>query len=264
MLSITGEDTAIGELNPIRYRGYYQDVETGLYYLQSRYYDPTTMRFINVDDPNIIQMGSAEKQELNLYAYCVNDPVNCVDPSGYIATPANVIGAIVGVIGGAVIGNAIVNHFKIGWPWRGLVVSSITALLTVVGWFAGPAIYAVIKPIVIKAITTCSVFFSTAQKWAIQLLGIGQQYIRQALRLVDYNTIRFTNTVLQHLNNSARAVPIRFIIDCIKTGKARPDPRGTSAIMYTITNFYKNGVRYNLEVLFNWSTMTVLHFKYWR
>ena len=91
VLSITGENTAIGKLNPIRYRGYYQDVETGLYYLQSRYYDPTTMRFINADDPHIIQMGSTEKQELNLYAYCVNDPVNCVDPSGYwtIASEAN-------------------------------------------------------------------------------------------------------------------------------------------------------------------------------
>ena len=77
--------TEVAELNPIRYRGYYQDAETGLYYLQSRYYDPTTMRFINADDPNIIQMGSTEKQELNLYAYCVNDPVNCVDPSGYDA-----------------------------------------------------------------------------------------------------------------------------------------------------------------------------------
>ena len=49
------------------------------------------MRFINADDPHIIQMGSTEKQELNLYAYCVNDPVNCVDPSGYwtIASEAN-------------------------------------------------------------------------------------------------------------------------------------------------------------------------------
>ena len=85
MLSIAGEDTAVGELTPIRYRGYYQDVETGLYYLQSRYYDPTTMRFINADDPNVIQMGTEEKQELNLYVYCLNDPVNCVDPTGYDA-----------------------------------------------------------------------------------------------------------------------------------------------------------------------------------
>ena len=68
-----------------------QDTETGLYYLQSRYYDPATMRFINADDPNVIQMGTEEKQELNLYAYCLNDPVNSVDPSGYwtIASEAN-------------------------------------------------------------------------------------------------------------------------------------------------------------------------------
>ena len=56
-----------------------------MYYLQSRYYDPATMRFINADDPNVIQMGTEEKQELNLYAYCVNDPVNSVDPTGYDA-----------------------------------------------------------------------------------------------------------------------------------------------------------------------------------
>ena len=98
MLSIDGEDTAIGELNPIRYRGYYQDTETGLYYLQSRYYDPTTMRFINADDPNIIQMGSAEKQELNLYAYCVNDPVNCVDPSGYFVVRRWMISSVIDVL----------------------------------------------------------------------------------------------------------------------------------------------------------------------
>ena len=67
-------------------------METGLYYLQSRYYDPTTMRFINADDPRIVQMGAEKKQDLNLYAYCLNDPVNSVDPTGYIAT--NVIGPL--------------------------------------------------------------------------------------------------------------------------------------------------------------------------
>mgnify|MGYP002897009999 CR=1 FL=1 len=42
-------DAAIGDLNPLRYRGYYYDAETGFYYLQSRYYDPAICRFINAD-----------------------------------------------------------------------------------------------------------------------------------------------------------------------------------------------------------------------
>ena len=51
VLSVSGsEASTIGQINPIRYRGYYYDTETGFYYLQSRYYDPTTRRFLNIDD----------------------------------------------------------------------------------------------------------------------------------------------------------------------------------------------------------------------
>jgi RHS repeat-associated protein len=54
---ITNDKYSIGYLNPIRYRGYYYDSETGLYYLQSRYYDPELGRFINADDVDIyVQM----------------------------------------------------------------------------------------------------------------------------------------------------------------------------------------------------------------
>ena len=70
----------IGNRNPFRYRGYYYDAETGLYYLQTRYYDPETGRFLNMDD-----LSYADPQTihgLNLYAYCANDPVNFVDPYG--------------------------------------------------------------------------------------------------------------------------------------------------------------------------------------
>ena len=51
VISATG---AMASVNPFRYRGYYYDTETGLYYLQSRYYDPAICRFINADDTNII------------------------------------------------------------------------------------------------------------------------------------------------------------------------------------------------------------------
>ena len=72
--------THIGRLNPFRYRGYHYDECTGLYYLKTRYYDPEIGRFITIDgieyaDPETIN-------GLNLYAYCGNNPVMNVDPTG--------------------------------------------------------------------------------------------------------------------------------------------------------------------------------------
>ena len=70
----------IAEKNPIRYRGYYYDEETSLYYLKSRYYDPITGRFITIDDISYIDPETING--LNLYAYCGNNPVMNVDPNG--------------------------------------------------------------------------------------------------------------------------------------------------------------------------------------
>ena len=71
----------IGNLNPFRWRSYYYDTESGLYYLQSRYYDPETGRFINADDVNYIGV-SGTQIGYNPFAYCENEPVNRMDPFG--------------------------------------------------------------------------------------------------------------------------------------------------------------------------------------
>ena len=80
--NITGTlaDT-LGITNPLRYRGYYYDTETELYYLQSRYYSPDLMRFISQDD---VKLSNAQGEPLgsNLYAYCLNNPVNYSDLYG--------------------------------------------------------------------------------------------------------------------------------------------------------------------------------------
>ena len=70
--------TTIGTLNPLRYRGYVYDAETGYYYLQSRYYDPEIGRFINAD--GLVTTGGLLGN--NMFAYCGNNPVNRIDPHG--------------------------------------------------------------------------------------------------------------------------------------------------------------------------------------
>ncbi len=81
VVSIEG-NIEIADKNPFRYRSYYYDVETGLYYVESRYYDPETGRFINADK---IEGIIWDYTNLNMYVYCGNDPVNYYDPSGEAA-----------------------------------------------------------------------------------------------------------------------------------------------------------------------------------
>ncbi len=70
---------SIANINPIRYRGYYFDMETGFYYLNARYYDPALGRFIN---PDVLVTSGRGISDHNMYAYCGNDPINRLDPTG--------------------------------------------------------------------------------------------------------------------------------------------------------------------------------------
>ena len=86
-LTTTGSlASTVGAKNPYRYRGYRYDTESGLYALTTRYYNPQIGRFINADDAYILEDKDKEEFESNLFAYCVNNPVNRIDTLGLLST----------------------------------------------------------------------------------------------------------------------------------------------------------------------------------
>ena len=83
-------EEVIATVNPFRYRCYYYDSDTGMYYLQSRYYDPVIGRFINADDVSIL--GTSETVSgYNLFAYCENDSINKIDLFGYLSASVEIL-----------------------------------------------------------------------------------------------------------------------------------------------------------------------------
>ena len=86
ILDETGSGTLVSiylqSYNHLKYRGYYHDTETGFHYLESRYYDPTIGRFVSADTTVSTGQGFLG---CNMYIYCLNNPVNYVDYSGYEA-----------------------------------------------------------------------------------------------------------------------------------------------------------------------------------
>jgi RHS repeat-associated protein len=111
--------------NPLRYRGYYYDKETGFYYLNARYYDPKVHRFINAD--SVIAGVSSDVSGYNLFTYCDNDPVNKIDTSGNWPQLTNKQKVAVGL---AVIGVAAVLTIATGGAAAGTVVAAVNCFAT--------------------------------------------------------------------------------------------------------------------------------------
>ncbi len=120
----------IGKYNPFRFKGYYYDVETKLYWVSSRYYSPELCRWISPDLIDYLDHQSIIG--LNLYAYCNNDPVNKYDPTGHSAIALLIafgIGAVLGGIYGGVSAAANGQNVLAGIA-IGAVVGGVTGLIT--------------------------------------------------------------------------------------------------------------------------------------
>ena len=159
--SINKSPSFIGNVNPFRYRGYYYDAETGFYYLQTRYYDPEICRFINADDYELTATLSEIPGQLNLYAYCNNNPIMFTDESGTILLTV-LIGALIGA-GISAVSSAITQKLTTGEVDWGQV--GISAVFGAVGGALG--------------VTGIG---GVAGQFAIQgILGVGETYSLAAL-----------------------------------------------------------------------------------
>ena len=99
LVSSDASGFGLAQINPLRYRGYYYDQETGLYYLQTRYYDPKVRRFLNADDASVLTKDPEQLTEKNLYAYCDDNPVMYRDDAGmFVITVAQVGLGVLGMV----------------------------------------------------------------------------------------------------------------------------------------------------------------------
>ena len=116
----------LAEFNPIRYRGYVYDFETGFYYLNNRYYDPQIKRFINSDEFSYLG-ADGDFASLNLYAYCGNNPIVRKDTQGYAAETVFDFISL-----GFSIADVIANPAN-PWAWAGLVGDIVDVAVPFVG-----------------------------------------------------------------------------------------------------------------------------------
>ena len=135
----------IGDWNPWRWRGKYQDQETGFYYMQSRFYDPVIGRFINADDPRVLPIESLMPNGANLFMYCYNNPVMFRDDTGYgFFTSLILVGILVGfAIAGAVTGAVVAyrnDQNPIAGFFMGFGLGLVAGGFVIVTWGAGATI----------------------------------------------------------------------------------------------------------------------------
>ena len=170
----------IGHKNPFRYRGYYFDTETGLYFLQTRYYDPDTGRFLSPDDFSYIDPDTVGG--INLYAYCNGDPVDYVDPTGRFPWAIVALIALSGLLGAGLKLNSNARHGKTGSElWKGTIGAGLGASSgTAVSLFSGGA-GIIVAPLAGAAAETA---VNTIENWIcgdeITLKGIVSEYINAA------------------------------------------------------------------------------------
>ena len=168
-------DCGIANVNPFRYRGYYYDSEIGLYYLQSRYYNPTVGRFVNADE--LCYALSEKLITVNLFTYCSNDTVNLLDFKGNFGTPIQWVCAIISGAVGWHFGDQVARGIGLfpgkWWQWQTAAYWIVRDLVAVGGAVLGYVAGTVLLKLATKYLLMNPGVASRMPKILLWFLGMG-------------------------------------------------------------------------------------------
>jgi len=259
MTYYTATANSPGLKNPFKYRGYYHDSETGWYYLQSRYYNPSWGRFISADD--VAYLGAnGDLQAYNLFAYCSNNPIMYTDATGNSITAlliAVAIGAVFGGIYGGVsaygngqnVAAGILIGAVVGGATGGLTgISSIPWMLAAtfgVGFLGDVASQMILDQKSFGEVNLISAGLAGATNAVLAYVGKGLSYLDEQSKLSVISSILFeglTNSPLLALgmainmgvsSHSPEYTVNDLIEDITKVGKAVAERRSLDEIQTT-------------------------------
>ena len=194
------ENNNVSKYNPFIYKGYYYDEEIELYYCNTRYYSPEIGRWISIDDVDYLDPESISG--LNLYCYCMNDPINYCDPSGHFTIAALLISIGISLVFEVIediMGDGKLGGDKDGWDYLGAGIAGFFGGLG--GGLVAQAIFSVTGGLVDAAISGDLVkngFLSTMGSIALSTVisfgaGALSKKISNNIKIKKLNTDPFNN-----------------------------------------------------------------------
>jgi len=262
LLSITDEDGAdlsnnashIAIINPFRYRGYYYDQGTGLYYLNSRYYDPSVGRFINGDEAYILLLDNkfSTIDNINLYVYCDNNSIMFIDPDGYDAIYVVDYDSVTGI---PVIGHSVLCfQDKTGtWYYTEYSGQNKSSAKVSCSKLQGNSYNRLFGNITTSIIATSGTKFVYIKGDFKNCLKKAQSYVKNGFgkyNLITNNCLNYVQKVL-----GAGKCPLRLKILCNMPFIA-PNAFGNALALYVSSNklrieILKKVLKRNLKILYN-------------